>query len=410
MASQTRHLAMGALVAAAVGVAVVLLVQFAQTEDVPEIPVAVEAPETSETTNAPAEETNIALTEATTVAPAEETVTTSAPADEADVVRPAFDTFRVEGDGLFVIAGKAEAGQTVDIMLAGRSVERVVADASGSFGAVLMLEPSDQARRLALLADPEGTAVGSTETFLVQPFAASPVAIEEPTTPVVVGAVTSEVGAEIVASTDVAVPELPALGSVDIATPDANPATVLVTDAEGVRVVSNDRETPPEIAPNIALDTITYDPEGEVVIAGRASGNGFVQVYIDNQPVTSSRIEEGGNWRTDLPQIETGVYTLRVDEVDDAGTVVSRIETPFKREEAETVAAVLAEETAEEDFDVAVRTVQPGATLWAIAREELGQGILYVAVYEANKDLIRDPDLIYPGQVFRMPDAIETAD
>jgi nucleoid-associated protein YgaU len=47
--------------------------------------------------------------------------------------------------------------------------------------------------------------------------------------------------------------------------------------------------------------------------------------------------------------------------------------------------------------------VQPGATLWAIAEEKLGDGVLYVAVFEANRDLIRDPDLIYPGQVFRIP-------
>ncbi|MFE3835479.1 LysM peptidoglycan-binding domain-containing protein [Pseudogemmobacter sonorensis] len=48
-------------------------------------------------------------------------------------------------------------------------------------------------------------------------------------------------------------------------------------------------------------------------------------------------------------------------------------------------------------------TVQPGHTLWAIARDELGGGLLYVQVYEANRDKIRDPNLIYPGQVFTIP-------
>ena len=45
-------------------------------------------------------------------------------------------------------------------------------------------------------------------------------------------------------------------------------------------------------------------------------------------------------------------------------------------------------------------TVQPGFTLWQIASEQLGAGPLYVQVFEANKDQIRDPDLIYPGQIF----------
>ncbi|MGB3147711.1 MAG: LysM peptidoglycan-binding domain-containing protein, partial [Paracoccaceae bacterium] len=52
-------------------------------------------------------------------------------------------------------------------------------------------------------------------------------------------------------------------------------------------------------------------------------------------------------------------------------------------------------------------TVQPGFTLWAIARENYGDGLLYVRVFEANKDQIRDPDLIYPGQIFTVPDAAE---
>lgn len=50
-------------------------------------------------------------------------------------------------------------------------------------------------------------------------------------------------------------------------------------------------------------------------------------------------------------------------------------------------------------------TVQPGFTLWAIARDQFGDGVLYVQVYEANKDRIRDPDLIYPGQVFALPES-----
>ena len=51
-----------------------------------------------------------------------------------------------------------------------------------------------------------------------------------------------------------------------------------------------------------------------------------------------------------------------------------------------------------------VVTVQPGNTLWAIARESYGEGPLFVRVFEANRDRIRDPDLIYPGQIFEIPE------
>lgn len=53
---------------------------------------------------------------------------------------------------------------------------------------------------------------------------------------------------------------------------------------------------------------------------------------------------------------------------------------------------------------VRIVTVQPGATLWAIARDRYGEGQLYLQVFEANKDKIRDPNLIYPGQVFTVPE------
>ena len=100
-----------------------------------------------------------------------------------------------------------------------------------------------------------------------------------------------------------------------------------------------------------------------------------------------------------MPEIDTGIYTLRVDAVDAEGDVVSRIETPFKREEP----AVLAAAIAGPEGPARAVTVQAGDTLWAIARDRYGEGLLYVQVFDANRDSIRDPDLIYPGQVFDLP-------
>ena len=47
--------------------------------------------------------------------------------------------------------------------------------------------------------------------------------------------------------------------------------------------------------------------------------------------------------------------------------------------------------------------VQPGNNLWNISRVLYGRGIRYTVIYQANRDQIRDPDLIYPGQVFKAP-------
>ena len=54
-------------------------------------------------------------------------------------------------------------------------------------------------------------------------------------------------------------------------------------------------------------------------------------------------------------------------------------------------------------------TVKTGDTLWAIAKKFYGDGSKYVAIYEANKDKIANPSLIYPGQVLTIPGASQTA-
>lgn len=322
---------------------------------------------------------------------------------------PRFDTFRVDPDGGIIVAGRAEPGQVVAIMLAGQELERVTADGSGNFVALPMAGPSQSPRSLTLIGDPDGAALRSDTSYIVAPIAepavivaqVAPPAPEPETIPEAAPVADAPAAVAEVAPADPTPAALPQVDAAPAPAPQIPVApTVLQADAGGVRVVQSG---PDLAAPNVGLDAITYDPQGEVQLSGRATGDGSVRVYLDNEPLTTSDVTEGGDWRIDLPNIETGVYTLRVDEVDDEGTVVSRIETPFKREEAADVAAVLAEETSQDGFEVAVRTVQPGSTLWAIAEESLGSGTYYVQVYEANQDLIRDPDLIYPGQIFRVP-------
>lgn len=51
-------------------------------------------------------------------------------------------------------------------------------------------------------------------------------------------------------------------------------------------------------------------------------------------------------------------------------------------------------------------TVEKGDNLWSIAERVYGKGKgpHYKAIFEANKPMLKDPDLIYPGQVLRIPD------
>jgi nucleoid-associated protein YgaU len=48
-------------------------------------------------------------------------------------------------------------------------------------------------------------------------------------------------------------------------------------------------------------------------------------------------------------------------------------------------------------------TIQKGDTLSAIAQREYGNAQEWRAIYEANRDTIKDPDMIYPGQKINLP-------
>ena len=185
----------------------------------------------------------------------------------------------------------------------------------------------------------------------------------------------------------------------DPATRPAAPATavtVLRSTPQGVQVLSDAR---PDVLENIELDTISYSLSGDVQLSGRARSEAeVVRVYVNNRPVTDLDVGENGDWRGSLPKIDTGVYTLRVDELNKAGQVTSRVETPFRREDPEVLAQ--SDDTTSPATQI---TVQKGNSLWAIARARYGEGRLYVQLFEANRDRIRDPDLIFPGQVFDLP-------
>jgi nucleoid-associated protein YgaU len=148
---------------------------------------------------------------------------------------------------------------------------------------------------------------------------------------------------------------------------------------------------------DLSLDAVDYDEKGNVVLSGNAPAGSTVRTYIDNRMVGESTADKDRAWEVKPPaSLAPGTYTLRVDQVDPKGQVTSRLELPFTRVSAEEV---LAASTAR--YRV---IVQPGNSLWRIARRVYGRGMLYTVIYRANDNQIRDPDMIFPGQVFDLPE------
>ncbi len=366
-------------------------------------------------------------------------------------VAPSFDVVRVEPDGTTVVAGRADPDAKIILRVDGAEIMSTTADGNGNFAAFFVLESSDVPRMLtmaSILPDQTEVAAGA-EVALAPTKAATVVANAAPT----------------------AVPEAaptPVPETAPTTIPEA-PAALLVTE-NGVKVLQSGNQAVSGPAADLTVDTISYTPSGDVQLAGRGGAGGALRIYLDNAPLVDAAVAQDGAWSLTLPPIAPGIYTLRVDQLAADGSVTARFETPFKRETAAALAAVAqtdpapAEQpatdavvaattpaattpapAAEADAGVAVAeapadativaapatdavataeptpavttpaatpaaisiTVQPGFTLWGIASKQFGDGVMYVQVFEANKDKIRDPNLIYPGQVFVIPAASE---
>ncbi|HCQ64443.1 MAG TPA: peptidoglycan-binding protein LysM, partial [Rhodobacteraceae bacterium] len=175
---------------------------------------------------------------------------------------------------------------------------------------------------------------------------------------------------------------------------------LLLAGPSGIRVIQDGLPSA-----QLTIDAISYDDAGEVALSGRGLGETTLRIYLDNAPVRTAVIRENGQWRAPLPAIDSGIYTLRIDAVAPDGSVTTRVETPFKRESPEVLAAAEAktEAAAAEGRVLTAVTIQPGNTLWGIADRRYGDGFQYVKIFEANREFIRDPNLIYPGQIFTLP-------
>ena len=380
----------------------------------------------------PAEETTTepASTEEQVAEAAEET---TEPQAETPLSAPRFDVVRAAPDGTTVIAGQAEPGSSVQILVDGEVADTQPANSQGEFASLLILPPSTQARVVTLLSTQGPREALSAEEIIIAPSPTPEVAASEPEpTPepeqdapevaadaddapqaepdTATEAPTQTASAEPAitqAETSEPAQEMPQEATTTQEDEPAEPAAVAVlrADEEGVELVQPATPAPDVTPEQVTLDTIGYSPDGDVLLSGRAQADTLIRVYLDNAAVSDVTARTDGGWRARLDGIDPGVYTLRLDALSEDGAVLSRLETPFKRESPEALASAQPEvEAPAEPAPISQVTVQAGDTLWAISRERYGDGLLYVRVFEANRDAIRNPDLIYPGQIFTIPE------
>ncbi len=276
---------------------------------------------------------------------------------------PDFDVVRVQPDGQTVIAGRADPGASVTVLDGGTAVATVTADGSGEWVAL-----PDKA-----------LAPGSHELSLTQKSSAG--ASDQKSANVVV----------------VSVPE-PKQGA---AGNNAQPLAVLMPrQGEGVTKAlqaPGASSAPPPVAggsgPAPQIGAVQYDGAGHLSVSGHAAPDERVLLYMENKPVGDTRADAHGDWSMRLEDtVPVGHYALRADSIGKDDKVRARAQLQFRRVE-------VPKDLKGNQFLV----VQPGDTLWHIARRTYGEGLLFTDIYHANRNEIMDPNRIYPGQVVALP-------
>ena len=277
---------------------------------------------------------------------------------------PAFDVVRVNPQGDTVIAGRAQPGCLVVLFDGGAPIGEVVADANGEwvFLPEKPLDPGSRQLSLEMRCEGREAVPSDSVVVLVVPEREKDIA----------GAPAEEGGGGALA---LAVPREGGDGSTLLQAPSTPGADF-----------------------KLLVETVDYDDAGNLAISGLSAPGGVVQLYLDTEFIGRATADGNGRWSL-KPETSAapGIYTLRADQVDDAGKVLARVAFPFSRAEPIT-------EMAPGTFIV----VQPGNSLWRLARRVYGSGFGYTVIFEANADQIRDPDLIYPGQIFTLPEGAES--
>ncbi|MGB0748237.1 MAG: LysM peptidoglycan-binding domain-containing protein [Magnetospiraceae bacterium] len=302
--------------------------------------------------------------------------------DTAQNRPPTFDVVRITPNGDAVMAGRAAPGENVIILSDDTPIGEVFADDKGEWVYVAPKPLSPESRNLYLATRNADGTLRRSET-------------------------------QVALSASEGDQRAPLAVAVDGAT-------------QQIRILQRPETTGAPLS--LAIDTADVSPAGMLTVAGRAPSGETVRLYLDNSLIGEAIADEAGTWSITPPETAAaGTHVLRVDQVDGSGSVVARseaaLDTPVAVAEApaapataarespsseeaapttETAASSVASSTGLGDDERHV-TVTPGSNLWQIASRAYGEGFRYVIIYDANRNQIRDPDLIYPGQVLTVP-------
>jgi hypothetical protein len=194
----------------------------------------------------------------------------------------------------------------------------------------------------------------------------------------------------------------------------------------------------PTARPEIKIVTVEAE-EGKLYVSGQSSPGATVRLYLNESFIAPGGAGGDGKVSFSIASgVKPGDYRIRLDDVDPvSGQVRSRAEVgfnvpvqvasaqpqapaapaqprasgspaPSQPQTSREVASALPQAQVADAGTVVIPNINTaivsrGDNLWRISQRIYGKGLRYTVIYGANQEQIRNPNLIYPGQVFVLP-------
>ena len=140
----------------------------------------------------------------------------------------------------------------------------------------------------------------------------------------------------------------------------------------------------------LSLDIAEYLDEDSLMLTGRTKPNAKVKLFFSDNFIKDSTSDNRGVWKIELKNFEFTDNNLIVTTEIEGQKIKLKTKIFEKKIDPNFI------------FEKEV-VVKNGNSLWRIARKTLGGGVYYSEIYKSNMKEIENPDLIFPGQVFNIP-------
>ena len=179
------------------------------------------------------------------------------------------------------------------------------------------------------------------------------------------------------------------------------------SDEERLRSVASVLDTADEISnieaePEfIQIRSLSWENKSTLRLSGFASGGYSMQAYFDNQFIASIELDKAPTdnkayrWSmvTEALMQPNRNYYLLAELIDKNGNFIKKSSINVSLE-----ALAIGEDGSE------MMVIHKGDALWRIAYRAYGQGVRYIDIFKRNNERINDPNLIFPNQIFAIPD------